>query len=96
MVDITIERTGGLAGIGLAGSHLKSIGRLALSDLSADDQKAVDAIFTAKRKVRQPKGAADMFNYTLSRNAADRVETVAVEEDQIPQPLLRCIHDILD
>ena len=55
MVEITIERQGGLAGVGLAGSHLKSIGRVTLADLSAADQATVAGLFAAKRKVRDRK-----------------------------------------
>lgn len=96
MVEITIERKGGLAGIGLAGSHLKSMGRMALADLSAADQTAVAGLFAAKRKVRLASGSADMFSYSLSRQEGGKVETVAVGEDQIPQALMDKIQDVLD
>ena len=96
MVKITVERKGGLAGVGLAGSHLKSIGHVSLSDLSGPDQAAIAGVFAAKRKVRPAKGSADMFSYTLSRDDGGKVETLAVAEDQIPQSLIASIRDILD
>ena len=96
MVKITIERKGGLAGVGLAGSHLKSIGHVTLSDLSGPDQAAVAQMFAARRKVRPVLGSADMFTYTLSREDGGKVETLAVGEDQIPPALMASIRDSLD
>lgn len=96
--ELHIERLGGLAGMGLPASHLRSEGRLATGALSEADRAAVDRLFTRKPATR---GAAsqvrDGFRYRITRvSAAGTAEVVeVVTESRVPKALLDCIRDEL-
>lgn len=97
--ELHIERLGGLAGMGLPASRLRSEGRLDAATLSAADRAALDRLFT-----RQPssRGTAsperDSFRYRITRThaASGTVEVIEVRsESQVPQALRDCIRDTL-
>ncbi len=91
---LTIERLGGLAGIGSLGSRMKSQGQVALASLCAEDQTAVEQLFTGRAKKR-PTAVADGFCYRISRTVKTGVETIVVTEEAVPQSLIRCVKDEL-
>jgi hypothetical protein len=96
--ELHIERLGGLAGMGLPASHLRSEGRLAADALSETDRAAVDRLFThqpATRRAASP--VRDGLRYRITRTSASGAPEVVevVTESQLPQALLDCIHDTL-
>lgn len=98
MSALTIERIGGVAGFGAPGAHLRSRGEVRWEQLSAEDRKAVDALFARARSARQlanPSPARDAFVYRLSRAAGQGVETIEVSEERLPATLLQHIKDEL-
>ena len=94
MDRITIERLGGLAGFGLPGSHIKSRGDVALSELSPADRNAVAALFDSKDK----GGPAfpDAFRYRITRQTTQGPETVEVPEHAVPEAIRNRVKDVLE
>ncbi len=90
---IHIERLGGLAGFGLPGSALSSVGEIDPLSLSDADRAAVEALFTRPRRPAAPSRARDAFLYRLSRPTKDGVLTVEANESEIPIALIGCIRD---
>jgi len=93
MDDLEVERIGGLAGMGLSGSRLRSRGRLALSSLSAADRQAVDALFDAPAP--QPDDVRDGFRYRLTRRTAAGFQTVEMPESAVPAVVSGSVRDEL-
>ncbi|MEX8493748.1 protealysin inhibitor emfourin [Sphaerotilus sp.] len=96
--ELHIERLGGLAGMGLPASHLRSEGRLAADALSDADRAAVDRLFArppATRSAASP--VRDGFRYRITRTSATGVPEMVelAAESQVPQALLDCIQDTL-
>lgn len=96
--ELHIERLGGLAGMGLPASRLRSEGRLSAGALSDADRAAVDRLFThkpAKRGAASP--VRDGFRYRITRTSAAGVAQVVevATESQVPQALRDCIRDEL-
>jgi hypothetical protein len=89
---LKIERIGGLAGFGGAKSRLKSDGEIPFSELSSDDQKAVEAMFKAKGDTDQSK-MRDGFSYRVTRGGAAAGNTILVPEDKMPAALIACVKD---
>ena len=91
MDRLKIERVGGFAGVG--GPHLKSRGEVAVSDLSAADQKMVDSLFADPSKVPAAHpGQADAFSYRITRGA----RTIEVPEHAVPPTIRSSVKDVLD
>jgi hypothetical protein len=93
MGTLKIERIGGLAGIGLAGSKIKSSGEAAISALSADDQASVEALFHGPAHQPGPAHESDGFRYRLTR--VDDGKIVEVPESAVPSALKACVSDKL-
>ena len=91
---LKIERVGGLAGFGLPGSHLKSRGDVAVSELSPADRHAVDALFDSK--AMPAPGMPDAFRYRITRETPKGPQTVEVPEDHVPLSLRNRVKDELD
>jgi len=89
---LKVERIGGLAGFGGAKSRLKSDGEIAFSALPLSDQKAVEALFKAGGKPKQPQ-MRDGFSYRVSRGGTAAGETILVPEDKMPAALIACVKD---
>jgi hypothetical protein len=88
---LKIERVGGFAGFG--GPHLKSRGEVALSDLSAADQKTVEQLFADPKKVAPAHpGQADAFSYRITRGA----QTIEVPEHAVPSTIKNSVKDVLE
>ncbi len=91
---LTIERLGGLAGLGGLGSRIKSRGQVALASLCSADQTAVEHLFASHAK-KTPRAVADGFCYRISRTLKTGVETIEVAEDALPHSLIHCVKDEL-
>ena len=92
---LTIQRLGGLGGFSLPGSHIKSGGELALSQLSPADAKALDALFLGNAK----SAAAvkpDGFTYRLTRTVGGVSKTVDAPEEHVPMAVRNAVKDTLD
>jgi len=88
-----VERIGGLGGFGLPGSRIRSSGELPLSQLSAADRKALDALFA-----HGPRKAAvmpDGFRYRITLTSAGDTKTTEAAEDQVPPAVRACVKDTL-
>ena len=96
MVDIVIERIGGLAGFGLPGAHIESKGEVAASSLSAATQARVDVLFATYGKAKvAPSKTADGFSYKISRTTVNGVEAITVPEAEVPAELRDSVTDRL-
>lgn len=94
---LSVERTGGLAGFGGPGSHLRSRGQIRYDQLSLADRQTVDALFSARGKPASDLPAvADGFAYKISRTIGKRTETIAVPEARVPAALMACVKDELN
>jgi hypothetical protein len=92
---LKIERIGGLAGFGLAGSKLSSSGEQAISALSADDQASVEALFHGPAHQPGADQTRDGFRYRLTRVTDGKNQTVEVPESAVPSALKACVSDKL-
>lgn len=93
---LTIERIGGFAGYGGAGSSLKSDGKIAYSKLSGADQRTVETLFAAtakERKAWENPLMRDGFRYRITRGDGAKPLTVEVPEEKVPAALIGCVKD---
>lgn len=95
MSVLTVERLGGLAGFGGAGSHIRSEGRIELASLSDEDQRAVAQLFRHADAPRKASPVRDGFHYRVTRTVASRAETVEIPEAAMPAALIACVRDEL-
>jgi hypothetical protein len=94
MDDLKIERFGGLAGMGLPGSRIKSRGQLAMSSLSAADRGAVEALFEGGARAEAPM--PDAFRYRITRQTPKGPKTIEVPEHRVPPALRNSVVDELE
>jgi hypothetical protein len=91
--QIEIERLGGLAGMGLAGSRIRSVARTTVSALSAAEHQALLAA------VHTPAAAhpltRDGFRYRITRHGVEGTQVVEVAEGQLPASLQARVQDEL-
>ncbi len=93
---LEIERLGGLAGIGLPGSHLRSRASLRGSELSADERDSVDALFKSRTSAApSPQTGADAFRYRLKLHGGDRDTEIEVGETDLLASLKNRVQDEL-
>jgi hypothetical protein len=95
MSMLKIEKIGGLAGMGLPGSKLKSSGEQSMSALSADDQASVEAMFRDPKAHRESPQMRDGFRYRITRTVNGKEQTVEVPESAVPAALKACVTDKL-
>jgi hypothetical protein len=93
MSRLRVERIGGLAGFGLPGSRLRSVGEVEPGALSGADRAAVESLFAPGRPAAAP--APDEFVYRITRRGARGDETVEVAEHDVPEVLRDCVSDEL-
>jgi len=84
---VMVERVGGLAGFG--GPRLKSAGEVAMSALSAEDRKAIEAMF--RGAARPGAGKPDGFVYRITRRSGGVTKTVEVSEERVPHAVRKCV-----
>ena len=89
---VKVERVGGLAGFG--GSRLKSAGEVAMSALSAEDRKAIEAMFRGAARAGAAK--PDAFVYRITRRVSGEVKTIEVSEEHVPQAVRKCVKSTLE
>jgi len=92
MAKLQVERIGGIAGFGGAGSHLRSRGEVELTDLSAAEQQAVDSLFQSQDKPKSSQ-MRDGFQYRITRNTTNGVETIVVPEEAVPATIRGSLKD---
>jgi len=92
MAKLQVERIGGIAGFGGAGSHLRSRGEVELTNLSAAEQQAVDSLFQSQDKPKSSQ-MRDGFQYRITRNTANGVETIVVPEEAVPATIRGSLKD---
>jgi hypothetical protein len=92
MALVDVERIGGFGGFGSPGSHLRSRGIVETSDLSHDDQQALEALFD-----NSPGGGdlPDAFKYRLTRQTAQGPQTVEIAEHHVPEAVRATVKDEL-
>lgn len=97
MSELHIERIGGIAGVGLPGSRIRSRGRVAIEQLPAKDRDAVDRLFDSKARAfnKSASSSADAFRYRLTRSTDKGTQTVDVGEEEVPTVLVRAVKDEL-
>lgn len=83
---LLIEKLGGLAGLGLPGSRLISVGELALEKFSTDDQEMIDALFA-----EPPTGEVnpDAFRFRMTLVTGSKSKTIEVSENCLPDSIRR-------
>jgi len=91
---VKIERVGGFAGFGLPGSRLKSVGEVAISDLSTADRNALDALFESKEQ--SAPSMPDAFRYRITRQTSKGLQTIEVPEERVPAVLRNSVKDQLE
>jgi len=92
MAIYEIEKLGGIAGFG--GAHLRSRGKVDSAALSADENKAIEALFSGATK-RSLSSGSDAFMFRISRSSSSGNETVQVPEHLVPAALTRAVQDEL-
>ena len=93
MALLLIERTGGLAGFGGPGAHIRSRGKKEWATLSATDQAAVDQLF--RHPVTDDGQVRDGFRYRITRTTADGRKMIEVPDHAVPAALIACVQDEL-
>lgn len=93
---LEIERLGGLAGVGLPGSRIRSRATLLGKELSARERDSVDAIFKADASVTRPEqGGADNFRYRLTLHNSRGSRAIEVGAGDLPESLEARVKDEL-
>jgi hypothetical protein len=87
MDKLVIERRGGFAG-------LKARSEIDAAELDEPTQKALDALFAAKKKFPAARGA-DRYIYTLTRGTGAEAKTVEVPESLVPASVAASVKDKL-
>jgi hypothetical protein len=91
---LMVERIGGLAGFGIAGSRIRSRGQLAFNSLPDTDQRLVEALFKTHGKL-EPSAQRDAFSYKISCASKFGTKTVEVPEAVLPATIIACVKDEL-
>jgi hypothetical protein len=92
---LKIERIGGLAGIGLPGSKVRSTGETTVSALSEADRAQVESLFRNPGQVRGSGLERDALRYRITRSVEGRDQTIEVPEAAVPAALKACVTDKL-
>jgi hypothetical protein len=93
MNTLRVERVGGVAGFGLPGSKIQSIGEQSISALSPADQASVEALF--QNPPPEDGQQRDAFRYRITRTVKGKKQTVEVPESAVPIALKACVSDKL-
>jgi hypothetical protein len=91
--EIEIERLGGLAGMGLGSSRIRSRACTTVSALSKSEQAALAHVLS--HPAAPHPQTRDGFNYRITRRGADGTQTVEVPAAQLPASLQAKVIDEL-
>lgn len=94
MDDVKVERLGGLAGFGGAGSRLRSSGHVPFDALSDDDRAKLKELFSAGPKILAH--GADGFSYRITWTGSAGVKVIELAEGQVPVALVACVVDRIE
>ena len=83
---LEIERLGGLAGMGLPGSRIRSRALVGAGEMNAAEKKSVAALF--ERGAGTPETKPDAFRYRLTLHGRHGARQVEVAENDV-MPSLR-------
>ena len=92
MSRVKIERIGGLAGFGGEKSRLRSRGEFEMDELSEEDKKAIEDLYTSRRNMKSTQ-AMDTFRYRISRTTSKGIESIEADEEMIPNAIRQCLRD---
>jgi hypothetical protein len=92
-VGLKVERLGGIAGIGLPGSRIRSRGEIDPATLSTSDQGILESLFEGPPAA--PTKARDAFRYRLTRQTEKGSQTIEVHGDAVPESVRACVVDEL-
>ena len=98
MALLHIERLGGMAGIGSAMSRIRSVGQCSINSLSEVDQQLVQRLFEKEAKSKDHtrlERLCDGFRYRLTQTSGKKIETIDVDEADLPHSLILCVKDEL-
>lgn len=90
---LEIERLGGLAGMGLPGSRIRSRAMVHASEMSDAEKKSVSALF--ERKGGAPETQPDAFRYRLTLHSPRGNRQVEVGEGDVMASLRDRVQDEL-
>lgn len=94
MSRVRVERVGGLAGFGGAGSHLASRGEVDLSTLNDVDRRVVAALLARGPSERTERQSRDAFRYRITHvDEAGAEQITEVDEHELPAALRDCVRD---
>ena len=88
---IEVERLGGLAGYGIAGSRIRSRGHILAMDLTPVEQSALRTLFI--EPCEGPARIRDGFRYQLTRQSDCGPQTVIAAEAVVPDVIRACVRD---
>jgi hypothetical protein len=91
MAKLQIERIGGYAGFGNKNSHVRSYGEIDMMQLSEEERRVIESLFTSSAKTEA--NSIDAFRYRISRVTSSGTEKIEVGEDEIPNTLLQYLKD---
>jgi len=91
---VVIERVGGIAGIGLPGSRIRSRAEIPADALSAHEAAAIDALFAGAAPRAPP--TPDALRYRITRRSARGTQTIEVPEQDVPASIRARIVDRLE
>jgi hypothetical protein len=94
--QLEIERLGGLVGMGLPGSRIRSRAILLVTELSIEEQHSVAALFN-KHLVATPstQNNADDFCYRLTLHHKNSNQQIDVKNTDLLESLQQQVHDEL-
>lgn len=94
--SLEIERLGGLAGMGLPGSHIRSHALVICRDLSPAELASVAALFEAHADTaRSAQAGADFFRYRLTLHSDGGSRQIEVPGHDLLESLQSRVHDEL-
>jgi hypothetical protein len=92
---IEIQKLGGLAGIGLPGSRIRSQVELRGSDLSPEERSSIEKLFEPKAADGGGPPAADPFRFQITLNSGRSRHEIVVGQADLLESLQARVHDEL-
>jgi hypothetical protein len=93
---LEIERFGGLAGIGLSGSRIRSRAVISSNELNKLERDSIQALFGDQGGIARPgPQGADQFRYRVTIHSGNVRHSIDVTEGELPESLTDRIHDEL-